>query len=145
MHRLSALWKRIIMFQSRQSEDWPYTHSGKAWMTAKITQDWFNRIFVPAVRQQSLDEKAVLLLDNYRAQQSANMLQSADDKITMTYMPPNTTSVIQSLDQGTISAFKRHYRTELVKEILLSAVNATEFLKKFYLKEKMFRSNADCS
>ena len=90
------------------------------------------------MRQQSLDEKVVLLLDNCRAHPPANMLRSDNGKITVMYMPPNTTSVIQPLDQGIISAFKRHYRTELVKEILLSDVNATEFLKKFYLKE-MFR------
>ena len=119
-----------------------YTNSGNAWMTAKIFQEWFDLTFVPAVRrhmrQQSLDEKAVLLLDNCRAHPPANMLRSDNGKITVMYMPPNTTSVIQPLDQGIISAFKRHYRTELVKEILLSDVNATEFLKTFYLKE-MFR------
>ncbi len=119
-----------------------YTNSGNAWMTAKIFQEWFDLTFVPAVRrhmrQQSLDEKVVLLLDNCRAHPPANMLRSDNGKITVMYMPPNTTSVIQPLDQGIISAFKRHYRTELVKEILLSDVNATEFLKKFYLKE-MFR------
>ena len=119
-----------------------YTNSGNAWMTAKIFQEWFQCTFVPAVRrhmrQQSLDEKAVLLLDNCRAHPPAHMLRSANGKITVMYMPPNTTSIIQPFDQGIISAFKRHYRTELVKEILLSDANATEFLKKFYLKE-MFR------
>ena len=110
-----------------------YTHSGNAWMTASIFQDWFDKSFVPDVRrhlrERRLEEKAVLLLDNCRAHPPANLLRSADGKITVLYMPPNTTSVIQPLDQGIISAFKRHYRMDLVKEILLSDVNVTDFLK----------------
>ena len=116
-----------------------YKNSGNAWMTSSLFQDWFNSAFVPSVRchlrERLREEKALLLLDNCRAHPPANMLRSADGKFCVMFMPPNTTSIIQPLDQGIISSFKRHYRTDLVKEIVLSDMDVTPFLKKFYLKE----------
>ena len=116
-----------------------YTASGNAWMTAAIFTEWFNKSFVPSVRrhlrERRLEEKALLLLDNCRAHPPADMLRSADGNITVMYMPPNTTSVIQPLDQGIIAAFKRRYRQELIKEMIISDYDVTQFLKAFYLKQ----------
>ena len=119
-----------------------YTSSGNAWMTAAIFQDWYQKTFVPAVRrhlrERGLKEEALLLLDNCRAHPPAEKLRSADGRITVMYLPPNTTSIIQPLNQGVISSFKRHYRRELVKEIVLSELDVTPFLKQFRLKEMFF-------
>ena len=119
-----------------------YTSSGNAWMTAVLFQDWYQKTFVPAVRrhlrERGLKEEALLLLDNCRAYPPAEKLRSADGRITVMYLPPNTTSIIQPLDQGVISSFKRHYRKELVKEIVLSEFDVTPFLKQFRLKEMFF-------
>ena len=116
-----------------------YTASGNAWMTAAIFTEWFQKSFIPNVRrhlrERRLEEKALLLLDNCRAHPPADMLRSADGNITVMYMPPNTTSVIQPLDQGIIASFKRRYRQGLVKEIILSDLDITHFLKAFYLKQ----------
>ena len=96
-----------------------YTASGNAWMTAAIFTEWFKKSFVPSVRRHlrecRMEEKALLLFDNCRVHPPAGMLRSADRNITVMYMPPNTTSVIQPLDQGIIAAFKRRYRQELIK------------------------------
>ena len=116
-----------------------FTPSCNAWMSAAIFNEWFHESFMPSVRRHlhecRLEEKAVLLLDNCRAHPPADILCSPDGKITVMYFLPNTTSVIQPLDQGIISSFKRHYRKELVKEIILSDTDITPFLKKFSLKD----------
>lgn len=96
-----------------------YTNSNNAWMNSSIFDDWFHKTFVPDVRAHlrklKLEEKALLLLDNCPAHPPAENLVSSDGKIKVSYLPKNTTSEIQPLDQGIISVFKQNYRREMIK------------------------------
>lgn len=82
--------------------------------------------FIPAVRKFQIEVlkislgevKAVLVLDNAPAHPSEEQLVSDDGRIRVLYLPPNTTSVIQPMDQGVISALKRHYTRRYLKEML---------------------------
>ncbi|XP_064418030.1 jerky protein homolog-like [Latimeria chalumnae] len=116
-----------------------YKNSKKAWMTGDIFKDWFFKSFVPTVRRhlcsKRLPEKAVLLLDNCPAHPPAESLKTSDGNIKVFYLPKNTTSKIQPLDQGNIVNFKKAYRKELVKELVASDNNITNHLKKYLLKD----------
>ena len=120
----------------------PFIHanSKNAWMTSDIFEDWFHNSFVPEVRKHlrslKLPEKAVLLLDNCPAHPPAEMLRTRDGRIKVAYLPKNTTSLIQPLDQGVIATFKKNYRRELVTK-LISTENRTviEFLKEMTIKD----------
>ena len=116
-----------------------YDFSRNAWMTSTIFENWFHKEFVPAVRkhlrQQRLEPKALLLLDNCPAHPPASSLVSRDGKIRVSYLPKNTTSKIQPLDQGVISTFKMIYRQELVKKIVDDEKPVQESLKAITLKE----------
>uniref|UniRef100_A0A674KH34 HTH CENPB-type domain-containing protein n=1 Tax=Terrapene triunguis TaxID=2587831 RepID=A0A674KH34_9SAUR len=61
------------------------------------------------------EEKALLLLDNCPAHSPAENRVSLDGKIKVSYLPKNTTSEIQPLDQRIISAFKQNYRRKMIK------------------------------
>ena len=119
-----------------------YTNSKNAWMTSVIFKDWFSKTFVPQVRKHlrkmKVPVKAVLLLDNCPAHPPAETLQSRDGKIKVLYLPKNTTSKIQPLDQGIISSLKRHYRRELIKDIVCTDLSVVEFVKKMNLKDMFF-------
>nr|XP_006008485.1 PREDICTED: jerky protein homolog-like [Latimeria chalumnae] len=99
-----------------------YKNSKAAWMTGNICKDWFFKSFVPSVRHhlcsKRLPEKAVLLLDNCAAHPPAESLKTSDGNIKVFYLPKNTTSKIQPLDQGIIVNSKKAYRKELVKELV---------------------------
>jgi hypothetical protein len=101
-----------------------YANSANAWMTSILFKDWFAKTFVPQVRKHlrkmKVPVKAVLLLDNCPAHPPAEILQSRDGNIKVLYLPKNTTSKIQPLDQGIISSLNRHYRKELVKDVICS-------------------------
>lgn len=119
-----------------------YTFSNKAWMTASIFQDWFFKKFVPDVRRHlrsmGQEERALLLLDNCPAHPPSSTLQTADKKFVVYYLPKNTTSKIQPMDQGIIQNFKLHYRTELMTSISSDSRDVTDFLKTFNMKESIY-------
>jgi hypothetical protein len=119
-----------------------YANSNNAWMTTNIFESWFKESFIPAVRRhlrsKGIEEKACLLLDNCPAHPPANSLKSSDGKIFVFYLPKNTTSKIQPLDQGIISAFKRNYRYELVKAVVSTETDLTTYLKNLNLKDAFY-------
>jgi hypothetical protein len=75
-------------------------------MDGKLFTEWFHQCFVPSVQKfcqdNGLEEKALLLVDNAPSHLSSATLSSADGKIKTMFLPPNTTSVIQPMDQGVL-------------------------------------------
>lgn len=98
-----------------------YRNQKNAWMDATLFKAWFYEEFVPKVkrflRENDLPEKAVLLIDNAGAHPSLSQLKSRG--VVVKFLPPNTTSLIQPMDQGVIVSFKRFYRKNLLQEILI--------------------------
>jgi hypothetical protein len=83
--------------------------------------------------------KILLFIDNC----TAHNLISTLNAIQVQFLPPNTTSVLQSLDQGIINNFKIFYRKEMVKKII-SAINANNqiiinILDNIWLCDKAWR------
>uniref|UniRef100_H3AZH0 HTH CENPB-type domain-containing protein n=1 Tax=Latimeria chalumnae TaxID=7897 RepID=H3AZH0_LATCH len=107
-----------------------------------IFKDWFFKSFVPSVRchlcSKRLPEKAVLLPDNCPAHPPAESLKTSDGNIKVFYLPKNTTSKIQPLDQEIIANFKKAYRKEPVKELVASDNSITDHLKMYSLKDMMY-------
>ena len=84
-------------------------HANKnAWMTSLLFEDWITR-WDSALGKQS--RKILLLVDNCTAHPALDTLKS----IHLEFLPPNTTSLIQPMDQGIIKNLKVHYRKELVQ------------------------------
>ena len=69
--------------------------------------------------QRGLTPKALLLLDNAPAHPDSSVLVSRDKSITAMFLPPNTTALIQPMDQGVLEALKRRYRRSVLQKILL--------------------------
>jgi len=116
-----------------------YRHTKNSWMTSGIFQEWFHHEFVPSVRahllRQGLPVKAILLLDNCPAHPPKESLVSRDGRIRVVYLPPNTTSRIQPMDQGIISVFKRRYRREMMSDHASDVRSIEAYLKALTLKD----------
>lgn len=110
-----------------------WMHNSKAWMTKALTLEWFLHCFIPQVKlylaEKGLPFKVLLLMDC--AGGHAKDLQY--DGVQIEFLPPNTTSLIQPMDQGVIRAFKALY-TRSTMEGLISAVDDAndEFTLKTY-------------
>ncbi|KAG8239697.1 hypothetical protein J437_LFUL019061 [Ladona fulva] len=120
-----------------------------AWITRELFLEWFKTEIVPAVRQHmksvNLPQRALLLLDNCPGHPSAE-LYTADGEISAIFLPPNTTALIQPMDQNVIQNIKLRYRKLLFTSILNDPVhneNLENPLKKVNLKDVVF-SLANC-
>ena len=88
-----------------------WLYNKKAWSVKPLILDWFHWCFVPEVRKyfasKGLSFKVLLILDN--ALGHPEPYEFSTKGIKVGYLPPNTTSPIQPLDQGVIRTFKAHY------------------------------------
>lgn len=82
--------------------------NSKAWVTTALFTEWFHKCFVPEVesymKKKGLEFKVLLIVDN-----APGHPHLEHPNIKVEFFPPNTTSIIQPLDQGIISTFKKYY------------------------------------
>ena len=84
-----------------------------AWMTSEIFSRWLHN---QDRRFQRLGKKIALVLDN--ASSHPHTLQTHCKAIKLIFLPPNTTSVVQPMDQGIIADFKKKFRKVYVQKYL---------------------------
>ena len=85
-----------------------YRANGKAWMTAKLFEEWL-KPFDDLMKGRDV----LLLLDNCSAHWN-NGLQLKNT--VLKFLPPNSTSRLQPLDAVIIHALKAHYRKRFTRE-----------------------------
>lgn len=105
---------------------WRYNR--KAWMTTQIMCEWL-RWFDGNMHGR----KVVLIMDNFSAHIVAlNKLKEEGFILANTeviFLPPNTTSVFQPLDQGIIRTWKTLWRRHWIKFMLKEDEQNRDFLK----------------
>lgn len=102
--------------------DCTYRANKKSWMTGPLMLQWLQWF-----DSQMNGRKVILLMDNFSAHQSAvNELYAMPSEYGLrnteiAWLPPNTTSRAQPLDQGVIATFKacyrRHWLRYMVEEV----------------------------
>ena len=127
-----------------------YKSQKNAWADATIFTDWFNCHFIPSVKkhliQRGLTPKALLLLDNAPAHPDSSVLVSHDKAITAMFLPPNTTALIQPMDQGVLEALKRRYRRSMLQKILIedeAGQSVIQCIKNINIKDVVYMSAAE--
>ncbi|XP_017050529.2 tigger transposable element-derived protein 4-like [Drosophila ficusphila] len=88
-----------------------YHGNRRAWMTSTIFINWVRGWNAELKKQR---KKILLLVDNCPAHPTISDLTN----ITLVFLPPNTTSVLQPMDQGIIRVIKSIFRKNLVLKII---------------------------
>ena len=98
-----------------------YKSNRKAWMTAELFTEWLRKFDRKMAAEK---RKGALLLDNCAAHPKTVPNLKA---VELFFLPPNTTSILQPLDQGIIRNFKHYYRTSVNRKHVEALDKGTEF------------------
>ena len=99
-----------------------YRAQKKSWMTGVLFEEWVRKLD-SSFRAQS--RKVALLIDNCPAHPEIKNLTN----INLIFLPPNTTSVLQPMDQGVIRSLRAHYRKKVVR-LCIKEVESNKLLPK---------------
>ncbi|XP_064108006.1 tigger transposable element-derived protein 1-like [Macrobrachium nipponense] len=128
---LNGIWKSQLPVIWRSNK--------KAWVTLAVFEDWFVNYFVPSVERyctsKGIPFKVLLVLDNPPGHPA--QLENFNPNVKMVYLPPNTTALLQPMDQGVIASFKAYY----LRRTIAMALQGTETNKDLTLKD--FRKSYD--
>lgn len=98
-----------------------YTSNKKAWITSALFTQWLSVHAIPEWREycakQNLEFKILLVIDNAPAHPS-NINDLGNKNIKVVFLPPNTTALLQPMDQGAIAAFKAYYLRHTFSQLL---------------------------
>lgn len=113
-----------------------YKNQKNSWMDSRIFIDWYENVFIPEVKKNQEKTgntgKVLLIIDNAPSHPSEMLLESEGGKFNVLFLPPNVTSVLQPMDQGVIEAFKRFYRKQLLRMLLLDLETNAESVQTIY-------------
>ena len=83
-----------------------------------------------------------MFIDNAPTHPSSEVLQTTDGNIECNFLPANTTSVLQPMDQGVLENLKRRYKCALLEKLLLALDGGTpqQFIKDRNIKDCIYLS-----
>lgn len=91
----------------------------KAWMTTEIMTRWLHKF---DNRMKKQNRKVLLFLDNATSHPKVPL-----ENVKIIFLPPNTTSHCQPLDQGIIQNFKLIYRNFFIRRLLAFIDSGCDF------------------
>lgn len=96
-----------------------YRANNKAWMTSNLFTE---ELLQWDAELQKNKRKILLLVDNCPAHPEVPLNQ-----IKLVFMPPNSSSKLQPMDQGVIHSLKSHYRKIMIIKMLQAIDNGQDF------------------
>ena len=106
-----------------------YRSQKKSWMDSILFEEWIREV---DRRFNKEGQKIVLLVDNCPAHPSIDNLVSTE----LIFLPPNTTSKLQPIDQGVIRSLKAYYKTMSIKKSI-EAIRKKKTLPEFSVLDAM--------
>nr|XP_053647227.1 tigger transposable element-derived protein 1-like isoform X3 [Cherax quadricarinatus] len=130
------VFKKNNIIRSKLSVMWKA--NSKAWVTKQIFIEWVNEVFGPSVKKYLLKNqlplKCLLLMDSAPAHPPGleDHLLEEFSFITVKFFPPNTTPLIQPMDQQVISNFKKLYTKALFQRCFNVTFDTELTLREFW-------------
>eukprot|EP00794_Sanderia_malayensis_P001774 gene1774-biopygen1618 len=122
-------------FKNIQSLPCRYRSQKKSWMDGSLFTEWVKEIDRKFAAE---GRKIALIVDNCPAHPTIDSLQAVE----LIFLPPNTTSKTQPMDQGVIRSLKAYYRTHVVKKYIASIDANKEIPRIHYLNAMSYLAEA---
>ena len=102
---------KLRCFQDVRNLPCRYRAQRKSWMTAEFFEEWVRQL---DRKFSAANRKIALIIDSLKAHPHIEQRNS----IELTFLPPNTTSHTQPMDQGIICDLKAKYRSLAVRKLI---------------------------
>ena len=103
---------RVLKNYAKSTLLMPYKWNNKTWMTEHLFTTWLTEYLSPLLRHRAQKKR---FLSKYYSLLTMHLVtqelwwKCMTSLINVVFMPSNTTSILQSMDQGIILAFKSYY------------------------------------
>ena len=106
-----------------------YANQAKSWMDSDIFTSWLKELDRKMIAE---GRKITVIVDNCPAHPHVEGLQTVE----LIFLPPNTTSKLQQMDQGVIRSLKAKYRSAVVK-LYITRIESGKELPKISILDAM--------
>ena len=97
----------------------------KAWLTSSLCHEYVTGYLSPALEEyaaaSNIANRFLLIIDN--APSHPRAMEDWAENIEVLFMPPNTTSLIQPMDQTVIATFKAYYQRRTMAQLVQAMDN----------------------
>nr|XP_053650562.1 tigger transposable element-derived protein 1-like [Cherax quadricarinatus] len=130
------VFKKNNVFKNKLCVLWKANH--KAWVTRQIFKEWVHEVFGPSVKkylqETKLSLKCLLLMDNAPAHplNLLDLLSKDFNFIKVKFLRPNTTPLLQPMDQQVISNFKKFYTKAVFEKCFEVTTDTKLTLREFW-------------
>lgn len=106
-----------------------YRGQKKSWMDSTLFEEWVREL---DEKMEKDNRRIALIIDNCTAHPEIGGLKAID----IFFLPPNTTSVLQPMDQGVIRSLKAKYRVKVIQK-MIEAIDKKKELPQISLLDAM--------
>ena len=106
---------------SQTPTDWHFAVSENGWTSNILGLQWLTKVFKPQTRDRAAGRSRLLIADGHGSHIRADFIAYCmENDIDLLIMPPHCSHLLQPLDVGVFSAFKRAHSNETDKTSRLS-------------------------
>ena len=106
-----------------------YTNQAKSWIDSDIFTRWLKELDREMIAE---GRRSTMIVDNCPAHSHVEGLQAVE----LIFLPPNTTSKLQPMDQGVIRSLKAKYKSAVVK-LYINRIESGQELPKISILDAM--------
>ena len=121
-------------FNEKTPQGWFWATSKNGWTSNELGLQWLTKVFEPLTRERAADRQRLLIADGHGSHIRADFIAYCmENKIDLLIMPSHCSHILQPLDIGVFSAFKRRHTsgTDAISRLSSQRIPRSEWIELF--------------